>query len=211
MVTEKDWIKDLIIYQIYPRSFCDSNGDGIGDLPGILSKLNHLTELGVNALWLSPVYRSPNDDNGYDISGYQEIMEEFGTMEDWDRLQEGCSERGIRIIMDLVVNHSSDEHPWFIASKSSRDNPKSDYYIWRDPVDGHEPNNWASCFGGSAWEFVPERGQYYFHYFSKKQPDLNWACPELRGEISPTPSSPRAPTATPSRTALPAARAPTPI
>ena len=144
MVTEKDWIKDLIIYQIYPRSFCDSNGDGIGDLPGILSKLNHLTELGVNALWLSPVYRSPNDDNGYDISGYQEIMEEFGTMEDWDRLQEGCSERGIRIIMDLVVNHSSDEHPWFIASKSSRDNPKSDYYIWRDPVDGHEPNNWAS-------------------------------------------------------------------
>ena len=183
MVTEKDWIKDLIIYQIYPRSFYDSNGDGIGDLPGILSKLDHLTELGVNALWLSPVYRSPNDDNGYDISGYQEVMEEFGTMEDWDQLRDGCKKRGIRIIMDLVVNHSSDEHPWFIASRSSRDNPKSDYYIWRDPVDGHEPNNWASCFGGSAWEFVPERGQYYFHYFSKKQPDLNWACPELRGEI----------------------------
>ncbi len=183
MQPSKDWIKDLVIYQIYPRSFCDSNGDGIGDLPGILSKLDHLSDLGVNALWLSPVYRSPNDDNGYDISGYQEIMEEFGTMEDWDRLRNACRERGIKIIMDMVVNHSSDEHPWFIESRSSRDNPKSEYYIWRDPVDGHEPNNWASCFGGSAWEFVPERGQYYFHYFSKKQPDLNWACPELREEI----------------------------
>lgn len=183
MQLSKDWIKDLIIYQIYPRSFCDSNGDGIGDLPGILSRLDHLSDLGVNALWLSPVYRSPNDDNGYDISGYQEIMEEFGSMEDWDRLRDACRERGIRIIMDMVVNHSSDEHPWFTESRSSRDNPKSEYYIWRDPVDGHEPNNWASCFGSSAWEFVPERGQYYFHYFSKKQPDLNWACPELREEI----------------------------
>lgn len=183
MTANKDWIKDLVIYQIYPRSFCDSNGDGIGDLPGILQKLDHLTELGVNALWLSPVYRSPNDDNGYDISGYQEIMEEFGTMEDWDRLRDACRERGIRIIMDLVVNHSSDEHPWFLESRSSRENAKSDYYIWRDPVDGREPNNWASAFGGSAWEYVPERGQYYFHFFSKKQPDLNWACQELRDEI----------------------------
>ena len=183
MTSEKDWIKDLVIYQIYPRSFYDANGDGIGDLPGVLQKLDYLEELGVNAIWLSPVYRSPNDDNGYDISGYQEIMEEFGTMEDWDRLRDACREKGIRIIMDLVVNHSSDEHPWFQESRSGRENSKSEYYIWRDPVDGHEPNNWASVFGGSAWEFVPERGQYYFHYFSKKQPDLNWACPQLREEI----------------------------
>lgn len=183
MTAEKDWIKDLVIYQIYPRSFRDSNGDGIGDLPGILEKIDYLAELGVNALWLSPVYRSPNDDNGYDISGYQEIMEEFGTMADWERLRDACHQRGIRIIMDLVVNHSSDEHPWFAESRSSRENAKSEYYIWRDPADGHEPNNWASVFGGSAWEFAPERGQYYFHYFSKKQPDLNWACPQLREEI----------------------------
>lgn len=183
MTEQKSWIKDLVVYQIYPRSFYDSNGDGIGDLPGILQKLDYLEELGINALWLSPVYRSPNDDNGYDISGYQEIMEEFGTMEDWDRLRDACRQKGIRVIMDLVVNHSSDEHPWFIESRSSRENPKSDYYIWRDPVDGHEPNNWASAFGGSAWEYVPERGQYYFHYFSKKQPDLNWACQELRDEV----------------------------
>lgn len=183
MIKEKDWIKDLVIYQIYPRSFYDANGDGIGDLPGVLQKLDYLEELGINAIWFSPVYRSPNDDNGYDISGYQEIMEEFGTMEDWDRLRDACKEKGIRIIMDLVVNHSSDEHPWFLESRSSRDNDKSEYYIWRDPLDGHEPNNWASAFGGSAWEYVPERGQYYFHYFSKKQPDLNWACPCLREEI----------------------------
>ncbi len=183
MIKEKDWIKDLVIYQIYPRSFYDANGDGIGDLPGVLQKLDYLEELGINAIWFSPVYRSPNDDNGYDISGYQEIMEEFGTMEDWDRLRDACKEKGIRIIMDLVVNHSSDEHPWFLESRSSRDNDKSEYYIWRDPLDGHEPNNWASAFGGSAWEYVPERGQYYFHYFSKKQPDLNWACPRLREEI----------------------------
>ncbi len=183
MTAEKEWIKDLVVYQIYPRSFCDSNGDGVGDLPGVLQKIGYLEELGVNAIWLSPVYRSPNDDNGYDISGYQEIMEEFGTMEDWDRLRDACHQRGIRLIMDLVVNHSSDEHPWFVESQSSKGNPKSDYYIWRDPVDGHEPNNWASVFGGSAWEYVPARGQYYFHYFSKKQPDLNWACLQLREEV----------------------------
>lgn len=183
MEPKKDWIKDLVIYQVYPRSFQDSNGDGIGDIPGIIRRLDHLSDLGINALWLSPVYRSPNDDNGYDISGYQEIMEEFGTMEDWDQLCRECHQRGIKVIMDLVVNHSSDEHPWFIESKSSRDNEKSDYYIWRDPKNGKEPNNWASVFGGSAWEYVPERGQYYYHLFSKKQPDLNWANPKLREEI----------------------------
>lgn len=183
MELKKDWIKDLVIYQVYPRSFQDSNGDGIGDIPGIICRLDHLSDLGINALWLSPVYRSPNDDNGYDISGYQEIMEEFGTMEDWDQLCQECHQRGIKVIMDLVVNHSSDEHPWFIESKSSRDNEKSDYYIWRDPKNGKEPNNWASVFGGSAWEYVPERGQYYYHLFSKKQPDLNWANPKLREEI----------------------------
>ena len=158
MIPAKDWIKDLVIYQVYPRSFYDSNGDGVGDLPGVLAKLDHLVDLGINALWLSPVYRSPNDDNGYDIADYQEIMEEFGTMEDWERLRDACHSHGIKVIMDLVVNHSSDEHSWFLESKSSRDNPKSDYYVWRDPVNGKEPNNWASVFGGSAWEFVPERG-----------------------------------------------------
>jgi oligo-1,6-glucosidase len=183
MEQKKDWIKDLVIYQVYPRSFQDSNGDGIGDIPGIISRLDHLVDLGINALWLSPVYRSPNDDNGYDISGYQEIMEEFGTMEDWDQLCAKCHEKGIKVIMDLVVNHSSDEHPWFLESKTSKDNEKSDYYIWRDPKNGKEPNNWASVFGGSAWEYVPERGQYYYHLFSKKQPDLNWANPKLREEI----------------------------
>ena len=183
MESKKDWIKDLVIYQIYPRSFQDSNGDGIGDIPGIIRRLDYLSDLGINALWLSPVYRSPNDDNGYDISGYQEIMEEFGRMEDWDQLCQQCHQRGIKVIMDLVVNHSSDEHPWFIQSRSSRDNDKSDYYIWWDPKNGKEPNNWASVFGGSAWEYVPQRGQYYYHLFSKKQPDLNWANPKLREEI----------------------------
>ena len=133
MEQKKDWVKDLIVYQVYPRSFQDSNGDGIGDIPGILSRLDHLSALSINALWLSPVFRSPNDDNGYDISGYREIMDEFGTMEDWDALCAECHKRGIKVIMDLVVNHSSDEHPWFLESKTSRDNPKSDYYIWRDP------------------------------------------------------------------------------
>ena len=135
MTEEKDWIKDLVIYQIYPRSFYDSNGDGIGDLPGILQKMDYLEELGVNALWLSPVFRSPNDDNGYDISGYQEIMEEFGTMEDWDRLRDGCKRRGMKLIMDLVVNHTSDEHRWFMESRSGKDNPYRDYYIWREGKD----------------------------------------------------------------------------
>ena len=181
---QQDWIQDLVVYQIYPRSFQDSNGDGIGDLPGVLQHMDYLEQLGINAIWLSPVYRSPNDDNGYDISGYQEIMEEFGTMADWEAFRDQCKARGIRILMDLVVNHSSDEHPWFEESRSSRDNPKSDYYIWHDPAPaGGPPNNWASVFGGSAWEFEPRRGQYYLHIFSKKQPDLNWDCPALREEI----------------------------
>lgn len=183
MRPEKDWVKDLVLYQIYPRSFYDSNGDGIGDLPGILEKLDYLQELGITALWLSPVYKSPNDDNGYDIADYQEIMEEFGSMEDWERLRDGAHGRGMKLIMDLVVNHSSDEHAWFQESRSSKTNPKRDYYIWRDPVNGKEPNNWASVFGGSAWEYAEERGQYYLHLFSKKQPDLNWASSSLREEI----------------------------
>ena len=146
----KTWWKESVVYQIYPRSFCDSDGDGIGDLKGIRSKLDYLKELGINVIWLSPVYKSPNDDNGYDISDYQDIMTEFGTMKDFDDLLKAAHDRGIRIVMDLVVNHTSDEHPWFIESRSSRDNPKRDYYIWREAVDGHEPNNWGSSFSGSA-------------------------------------------------------------
>ena len=157
----KTWWKESVVYQIYPRSFCDSNGDGIGDLKGIRSKLDYLKELGINVIWLSPVYKSPNDDNGYDISDYQDIMTEFGTMKDFDELLEAAHDRGIRIVMDLVVNHTSDEHPWFIESRSSKENPKRDYYIWRDAVDGHEPNNWGSAFSGSAWQWDEESGQYY--------------------------------------------------
>ena len=174
MKHKKDWYKDLVIYQIYPRSFKDGNNDGIGDLKGMIEKLDYLKELGINAVWMSPVYASPNVDNGYDISDYFVIMEEFGTMEDWDAFRDGAHERGIAIIMDLVLNHSSDKHKWFLESKKSRNNPYSDYYIWRDPApDGGAPNCWISVFGGSAWEYVPERGQYYLHFFAKEQPDLN--------------------------------------
>lgn len=172
-----------MVYQIYPRSFCDSNGDGIGDLKGIQSKLDYLKELGINVIWMSPVYKSPNDDNGYDISDYQDIMTEFGTMEDFDELLAAAHERGIRIVMDLVVNHTSDEHPWFIESRSSKENPKRDYYIWRDAVDGHEPNNWGSSFSGSAWEWDEKTQMYYLHCFSKKQPDLNWENPKVRDDV----------------------------
>ena len=179
----KTWWKESVVYQIYPRSFCDSDGDGIGDLKGIRSKLDYLKELGINVIWLSPVYKSPNDDNGYDISDYQDIMTEFGTMNDFDELLEAAHDRGIRIVMDLVVNHTSDEHPWFIESRSSRDNPKRDYYIWRDAVDGHEPNNWGSSFSGSAWQWDEETQMYYLHCFSKKQPDLNWENPKVRDDI----------------------------
>lgn len=178
------WWKNAVVYQIYPRSFCDSNGDGMGDLNGITSKLDYLKNLGVDVLWLSPVYQSPGDDNGYDISDYRAINPEFGTMEDFDRMLSEAHSRGIRIVMDLVVNHTSDEHAWFCESTASRDNPRRDYYIWRDAdKDGNPPNRWWSAFGGSAWEWHEKTGQYYLHLFSRKQPDLNWDNPRLRDEI----------------------------
>ena len=177
------WWKNAVIYQIYPRSFCDSNGDGIGDLQGIISKLDYLQELGIDAIWLSPIYRSPQDDNGYDISDYQDIDPIFGTLADMDELIAEAKKRNIRIIMDLVLNHSSDEHPWFLEAKKSRDNPYHDYYVWRDGTEGTYPNDLKAGFGGPAWEWVPECGQYYFHQFSVKQPDLNWENPKVREEI----------------------------
>lgn len=180
---DKKWWKESVVYQIYPRSFCDSNGDGIGDIKGITSRLDYLKELGVDVIWLSPVYQSPNDDNGYDISDYQAIMEEFGTMEDFDEMLAAAHERGIKLVMDLVVNHTSDEHRWFVESRKSVDNPYRDYYIWRPAKDGKEPNNWGSCFSGSAWELDPETDMYYLHLFSKKQPDLNWDNPTVRDEV----------------------------
>ncbi|MFP3126072.1 alpha-glucosidase [Ectobacillus funiculus] len=180
---KKKWWKESVVYQIYPRSFMDSNGDGIGDLRGITSKLDYLKELGVDVIWLSPVYKSPNDDNGYDVSDYQDIMDEFGTMNDLDELLEGLHSRGMKLMMDLVVNHSSDEHKWFIESLKSKDNPYRDYYIWRPGKDGKEPNNWISFFSGSAWRYDPETDEYFMHLFSKKQPDLNWENPRLRREV----------------------------
>jgi oligo-1,6-glucosidase len=180
---EKKWWKESVVYQIYPRSFKDSNGDGIGDLQGIISKLDYLKELGVGVIWLSPVYESPNDDNGYDISDYKAIMDEFGTMEDWEELLEGLHSRGMKLMMDLVVNHSSDEHAWFMESRKSQDNPYRDYYIWRPGKDGNEPNNWTSFFSGSAWQYDEATEEYFLHLFSKKQPDLNWENPVLRTEI----------------------------
>ncbi|MCS0791001.1 glycoside hydrolase family 13 protein [Cytobacillus pseudoceanisediminis] len=180
---KKQWWKESVVYQIYPRSFMDSNGDGIGDLQGIISRLDYLKELGIDVVWLSPVYKSPNDDNGYDISDYQDIMSEFGTMEDWEELLGEMHKREIKLIMDLVVNHSSDEHIWFAESRKSKDNPFRDYYIWREGRNGKEPNNWGSNFGGSAWKLDDKTGEYYLHLFSKKQPDLNWDNPKLRNEI----------------------------
>ena len=177
------WWKKAVIYQIYPRSFYDSNGDGIGDLNGIIAKLDYLAELGVDALWLSPVYRSPQDDNGYDISDYQDIDPIFGTLSDMDRLIEEAGKRNIKIIMDLVLNHTSDEHPWFQEAKKSRQNPYHDYYVWRDGEEGTYPSDLKSTFSGPAWEWVPECGQYYLHQFSVKQPDLNWENPKVREEI----------------------------
>ena len=177
------WWKKAVIYQIYPRSFQDSDGDGVGDLPGILSRLDYLEALGIDAVWLSPVFRSPQDDNGYDISDYEDIDPLFGSLEDMDRLIAEAGKRGIRIILDLVLNHSSDEHRWFREAKKSRDNPYHDYYIWRDGDGVTPPNAMRGGFGGSAWEWVPELGQYYFHQFSKKQPDLNWENPRLRQEL----------------------------
>lgn len=180
----KTWWKEAVIYQIYPRSFMDSNGDGIGDLKGITSRLDYLKYLGVDVIWLSPVYQSPNDDNGYDISDYRDIMDEFGTMEDFDEMLAQAHKRGIRIVMDLVVNHTSDEHKWFMESRKSKDNPYRDYYIWREgKEDGSAPNNWGACFGGPAWEHDDETDMYYLHLFSKKQPDLNWENPKVREEV----------------------------
>ena len=180
---KKAWWKEAIVYQIYPRSFCDSNGDGIGDLNGITSKLDYLKELGIDVIWLSPVYKSPNDDNGYDISDYEDIMTEFGNMEDFDKMLSAAHERGIKIVMDLVVNHTSDEHPWFVESRSSKDNEKRDYYIWKDGKDGKEPNNWGSAFSGPAWKYDEKTDMYYLHLFSVKQPDLNWENPKVRKEV----------------------------
>lgn len=176
--------KEAVVYQIYPRSFQDSNGDGIGDLQGISSRLDYLQKLGVDVVWLSPVYKSPNDDNGYDISDYEDIMDEFGTFQDWEELLSGLHDRGIKLMMDLVINHTSDEHPWFVESRSSKDNPYRDYYIWRPGgPDGELPNNWSSVFSGPAWELDETTGEYYLHLFSRKQPDLNWENPKLREEL----------------------------
>ena len=177
------WWQNAVIYQIYPRSFQDSNGDGIGDLQGIISRLDYLGTLGVDAIWLSPVCRSPQDDNGYDISDYQDIDPMFGTLKDMEELISEAGKRGIRIIMDLVLNHTSDEHPWFVEAKSGKENPYHDYYVWRDGDPKTPPNDMKAGFGGSAWEWSPEAGQYYFHQFSAKQPDLNWDNPKVRQEI----------------------------
>ncbi|MBC2602944.1 alpha-glucosidase [Puniceicoccus vermicola] len=178
------WWKDVVVYQIYPRSFMDSNGDGIGDLPGITSRLDYLRDLGVDVLWLSPVYDSPNVDNGYDIADYRAIMKEFGTMEDFDAMLDSIHSRGMRLIMDLVVNHTSDQHRWFQEARSSRDNPFRDYYIWRDPApDGAPPNNWKAEFEGPAWTLDEKTGQYYLHLFAPQQPDLNWENAALRREV----------------------------
>lgn len=177
------WWKESIVYQIYPRSFMDSNGDGIGDINGIRQKLDYLKTLGVDVLWISPMLESPGDDNGYDISDYRRILDEFGTMEEYELLLKEAHERGLKILMDLVVNHTSDEHPWFIESRKSPDNPYRDYYIWKQAKEGREPNNWGACFGGSAWEYDEETSMYYLHCFSKKQPDLNWENEKVRDAV----------------------------
>jgi alpha-glucosidase len=184
VMQSKQWWKEAVAYQVYPRSFNDSNDDGIGDLRGVINKLDYLQDLGIDVIWLSPMYKSPNDDNGYDISDYQDIMDEFGSMEDFDELLASIHERGMKLILDLVVNHTSDEHPWFIESRSSKDSAKRDWYIWKDPKpDGSEPTNWESIFNGSTWEYDSKTDQYYFHLFSKKQPDLNWENPKVRSAI----------------------------
>ncbi|MDD3204413.1 MAG: alpha-glucosidase [Lachnospiraceae bacterium] len=180
---KKAWWKESVVYQIYPKSFKDSNGDGVGDIQGIISKLDYLKELGVDVLWISPMYASPMDDNGYDISDYRAIYEEYGTMEDFKALLKEAHDRKIKILMDLVVNHTSDEHAWFIESRKSIESPYRDYYIWKNGKQGKEPNNWGACFGGSAWEYDKQTDMYYLHCFSKKQPDLNWENPRVRTEV----------------------------
>ena len=183
-VKQNKWWQSAVLYQIYPRSFQDTTGNGVGDLRGIINRLDYLEKLGITAIWLSPVYKSPNDDNGYDISDYEDIMDEFGTMDDMDELIEEAKSRNIRIIMDLVVNHTSDEHAWFVEAKKGKDNPYRDFYVWRDPVNGEAPNDLTSTFSGSAWEFDETSGQYYLHLFSKKQPDLNWENETVRQKVN---------------------------
>lgn len=180
---KKVWWKEAVAYQVYPRSFMDSNGDGIGDIQGVISKLDYIKNLGIDVIWMSPIYSSPNDDNGYDISDYKDIMEEFGTMDDFDHLLKEVHQRDMKLIMDLVINHTSDEHPWFIESRSSVDNPYRDYYIWHPGKDGQAPNNWESIFGGSVWEYDEKTKEYYMHVFSRKQPDLNWENPDVRKDL----------------------------
>jgi oligo-1,6-glucosidase len=180
---QKKWWKESVVYQIYPRSFVDSNGDGIGDIPGIISKLDYLKDMGITVLWVGPVYKSPNRDNGYDISNFHEIMSEFGTMDDWEILIKEAHNREIKIIMDMVINHTSNEHPWFIESKTSVHSPYREYYIWRKGNESQEPNNWKSVFGGSIWEYDETSEEYYLHIFTKEQPDLNWDNPALRDEM----------------------------
>ena len=180
---KKKWWKEAVAYQIYPRSFMDLNNDGIGDLRGIISKLDYLKELGIDVIWICPMYKSPNDDNGYDISDYQDIMSDFGNMDDFNELLNEVHKRNMKIIIDLVINHTSDEHPWFIESRSSKESPKRDWYIWREGKDNKEPNNWESIFKGSAWEYDENSKEYYLHLFSKKQPDLNWKNEDMRNEI----------------------------
>ncbi|RTR28427.1 alpha-glucosidase [Robertmurraya yapensis] len=180
---QKIWWKETVAYQVYPRSFQDSNGDGIGDLRGLISKLDYIQELGIDVIWICPMYKSPNDDNGYDISDYQDIMEDFGTMGDFDELLQEVHNRGMKLIIDLVINHTSDEHQWFIESRFDKESEKRDWYIWRDGKNGQEPNNWGSIFGGSAWQLDEKTGQYYLHIFSKKQPDLNWENKEVRDAL----------------------------
>lgn len=179
----KKWWQKVTAYQVYLKSFKDSNGDGIGDLGGLIEKLDYLKDLGIGLIWLSPMYKSPNDDNGYDISDYKDILEEYGTMADFDILLSECHKRNIKLIIDLVINHTSDEHEWFVEAKKSKDNPKRDYYIWKKGKEGKEPNNWESIFKGSAWEYTEETEEYYMHLFSKKQPDLNWENEEVRKEL----------------------------
>ena len=182
-LTTRRWWQRAVVYQIWPRSFQDGNGDGVGDLRGIIRRLPYLAWLGVDVLWLSPIYRSPMVDMGYDISDYHAIAPEFGTMADFDELLGQAHGIGLRVVMDLVVNHTSSEHPWFVAARSGRDDPLHDHYIWRDAVDGHEPSNLGSCFGGSAWEWDETCQQYYLHLFAKEQPDLNWDNPAVRDDV----------------------------
>ena len=186
MNTNKQWWKESVAYQVYPRSFMDDNGDGIGDLKGITSRLDYIKDLGIDVIWICPMYKSPNDDNGYDISDYQDIMDDFGTMSDFDELLEEVHKRGMKLVLDLVINHTSDEHPWFIESRSSQDNPKRDWYIWKDGKGGKEPNNWESIFSGPAWKYDEKTGQYFMHIFSEKQPDLNWENSNVRHALYDT-------------------------